>query len=126
MTLTEKELIRKARMMFQRMKKRRAVKEAVAGLQDISIRFDLIGHAPEVRFVLAIEDGELRFITDRVYADLAVGIQREYFLELIERPPGRCGKRLLSNIFLRNGAVGDFKRLKPVFMAFLGGRNSRE
>lgn len=126
MTTTEKELLNEARRMFQRAKEKHAVKEAVAGLRDISIRFDLVGKAPEVSFVLAIEDGRLRFITDRVDTDLAVGIQREYFLELIERPPRWRGRKLLSNIFLRNGIVKDFKRLKPLFMAFLSGRDSRE
>lgn len=121
--LTGELLLSKAREMFERMNQERFVRNLAKGFEDLSIKIDLVG-TPEVSFVIAVQKGKLRFLTEHVHADMAVGIHKEYFLELLENPP-RFGnmKIIYNNIIFRKGRVRVFEYAKPLlFSSLLSGK----
>ncbi len=115
---TEKELIKEARKMFSRMKRRKTVKMVAEKIGDVAIRFDLIG-TPEVSFAVIMGNNELKFSTDRMPPDLAVGIHKEWFIKLVNQPNHTNPKIIMDNICLRKGNVRDFKRFKSVCLETL-------
>ncbi|MDI6917440.1 MAG: hypothetical protein QMC80_06550 [Thermoplasmatales archaeon] len=115
---TEKELIKKARKMFNRMKRRKSVQRKAERADDIIIKFDLIG-TPEVSFAVIMGNNELKFSTDRLSPDLAVGIHKKWFIKLIEQPNHSNPKVIMDNICLRKGNVRDFKRFKSICLETL-------
>lgn len=121
---TEKELLKEAREMFNRMKRRESVKNASAKTNEVIIGFDLIG-TPEVSFAIIMGNNELSFTTERLLPDLAVGIHKEWFIKLIRQPNHTNPKVILDNICLRKGNVRDFKRFKSMCLEALLG-NKRE
>jgi len=120
--LSEKELMAKARKIFHKMKRRQVIKRIVAEMGNTSIRFDLMG-IPETSFYIGINDGELKFSTDKIFPNLAVGIHKEYFAKLVENPPQLGSvETIIDNISLRKGRVREFKRLKSILLStVLGG-----
>lgn len=120
--LSKKQLLAKARKVFQKIKRRKSTKELVAWLPDTTIRVDLVG-SPEVSFMLLIRKGKLCFSSKKTAARLAVGIHKELFSKLIKKPPrtGNLKIALFDNIFLRKGPVREFQWLKPVLIQILLG-----
>lgn len=117
--ITEELLLSKAREMIERMNKEKFVRDMAKRFEDLSVRIDLIG-TPEVSFVLAARKGKLKFLTDHVYADMAVGIHKEYFLELLKNPPEFGNMKIIhNNIIFRKGMVKLFKYFKPLLSSSL-------
>lgn len=120
--LSEKQLLAKARKVFKRIERRKNTKQLVSLLPDTAIRIDLVG-SPEVSFMLLIRDGKIGFSTKRTAARIAVGLHKELFSGLIEKPPktGNLKIALFDNIFLRKGPVREFQWLKPLLIQILLG-----
>lgn len=117
--LSKNLLLSKAKEMFERMNKEKFVRDMAKKFNNLSIRVDLIG-TPEVSFVLAVQNGKLKFLTEQVYSDIAVGIHKEYFLELLKNPPQFGNMKLVhNNIFFRKGRVKMFKYARPLLSSSL-------
>ncbi|MFH1337583.1 MAG: hypothetical protein ABIH55_01775 [Nanoarchaeota archaeon] len=114
---SEKYLLKKAEEIFQKIKDKKAIKEEAKRLGNISVRIDLTG-TPEVSFIIRVKNGKLGFIADKGYCDAAVGMRKEYFIQLINNPPkyGNMKRILFDNVFLKRGSVRDFMRLRPIFI----------
>lgn len=118
-SLSKNSLLSKAREMFERMNKEEFVQDMAKRFNNLSIRIDLIG-TPEVSFVLAVQQGKLKFLTEHMYTDIAVGIHKEYFLELLKNPPQFGNMKIVhNNIFFRKGRVKMFKYAKPLLSSSL-------
>jgi len=121
-SLSEKALLEKARKLFDRMGKEKIMKDLAKSFDNMALRIDLVG-TPEVSFIIAAKSGKLKFITDKLYSDIAIGIHKEYFLELVKNPPLLGNMNIVyNNIIFRKGVVKMFKRSRPFFSsALLGG-----
>lgn len=117
---SKEELIGKAYNLFNRLKKRKHIKEAAAGLPDTTIRVDLV-NPPELSFIITIENGKLKFTKDRLYTNVAVGIHKELFSEIINNPRKFNVGLVLNNIHLRKGTVRHILLLRPLLIKVLFG-----
>lgn len=118
--LDDKNLLKKARVLFRRMVKRSAIKQEAKRLPDTTIRIDLMP-PPELSFVISIKRGKLEFIANNMpYPKIAVAFHRGVFVELIDHPPKlRELGVIFKNISLRKGRVGQILQFKPVLAAAL-------
>ncbi|MBU4501468.1 MAG: hypothetical protein KKA79_02670 [Nanoarchaeota archaeon] len=117
--LSEELLISKAEEVFERMSKEKFIRDLAKRLDNISIRIDLIG-TPETSFIIAVKKGKLKFLTEHIYADMAVGIHKKYFLELLENPPEFGNMKIIhNNIIFRKGRVKLFKYAQPLLASTL-------
>lgn len=107
-------IIEKAKLMFDEISQEQFVKDLAKSFEDLTIRIDLVG-VPEAFFIIANENGKLRFITEKMHTDMAVGIHKEYFLELLKNPP-QVGNMMFiyNNIIFRKGTVQMFKYALPL------------
>lgn len=121
-TFSEKYLLGKAEEIFNRIKDKESIKQEAKRLGNMSLRIDLAG-TPEVSFVVEIKNGRLEFIPGKKYTDAAVGIKKEYFIQLINNPPryGNMKNILFDKVFLKKGPVREFMCLKPIVMEALLG-----
>lgn len=116
---SEEKLIEKARAIYNVMKKEKIIKDLAKSFDDISLKVDLVG-TPEVSFIIAVENGKLKFLTDKRYTDMAIGIHKNYFLELVKNPPKwRSINLRYNNIIFRKGVVRMFKQSKSLFSKIL-------
>lgn len=117
--ITEELLLSRAREMFERVNKEKFVRDLAKRFENLSIRVDLVG-TPEVSFILAVQKGKLKFLTDHMYTDMAVGVHKEYFLELLENIPEFGNMKVIhNNIIFRKGRVKIFKYAKPLLSSSL-------
>ncbi len=117
--VTEELLLSRAQEMFERMSKEKFVRDMARRFDNISIRVDLVG-TPEVSFVLAVQKGKLKFLTEHMYTDMAVGIHKEYFLELLENPLEFGNMKVIhNNVIFRKGIVKMFKYARPLLSSGL-------
>lgn len=117
--ISKESLLSKAQEMFKRMNKEKFVQDLAKRFNNFSMRVDLVG-TPEVSFVLAIQQGKLKFLTEKIYTDIAVGIHKEYFLELLKNPPEFGNMKIIhNNIFFRKGRVKLFEYAKPLLSSTL-------
>jgi len=114
---SEKELLKKGKKLYNEMIKKEIVRETAKRLGYISCRIDLAG-APEVSFTIAVENGKLQFISGEKNADMAIGMSKEFFSDLVNNPPkyGNMKIILFNNISLRKGRVKLFQSLKPLLV----------
>ncbi|MEW6069824.1 MAG: hypothetical protein AB1485_04335 [Candidatus Thermoplasmatota archaeon] len=112
---TEHELLLAARKLFNRLKRIKAVKAAVEKTGNIIFRLDLIG-TPEVHFTIIMRNNKLSFSTERIAPDLAVGLHKKWFIELINQPNHPNPKQIFDNVQLRKGNVHQFKRFKSIWL----------
>lgn len=118
-SLSEKALLKKAQELFDSMSKEKVIKDLAKSFDNIALRVDLVG-TPEVSFIIAVKSGELKFIADKFYTDMAIGIHKEYFLELAKNPPELGNMNIIyNNIIFRKGVVKMFKRSRPLFATAL-------
>jgi len=64
------------------------------------------------------------FIPGKKYTDVALGIQKKYFVQLINNPPQQGNMKIIlfDKVFLKKWPVKEFIRLKPIVIeALLGG-----
>lgn len=118
-SLSEKALLEKAQKLFDGISKEKIIKDLAKSLGNMALRIDLVG-TPEVSFIIAAKSGKLKFITDKIYTDMAIGVHKEYFLELVKNPPKLGNMNIVyNNIIFRKGAVKMFKRSRPFFSSAL-------
>lgn len=112
-TVKNDKLLEQAEIMFNNVKKEKFVSDLAKSFDDLSIRIDLIG-TPEASFIIANKNGKLKFIKERIPTDMAVGIHKEYFHELMKNPP-RFGNMnfVYNNIIFRKGVVKLFNCARP-------------
>lgn len=107
-------ILKKAERMFNNISKEKFVKGLAKSFDDVSIRIDLVG-TPEAFFIIANKKGRLKFIKERIHTDMAVGIHKEYFLELLKNPPQFGNMNFIhNNIIFRKGIVKMFKYARPL------------
>ena len=117
--LSEKALLDKAQKLFNSVSNEKVVKDLAKSFDNIALRVDLVG-TPEVSFIIAVKSGKLKFITDKLYTDMAIGIHKEYFLELVKNPPELGNMNIVyNNIIFRKGVVKMLKRSRPLFSSAL-------
>lgn len=121
-TFSEKYLLRKAEEIFNRIKDKEGIRQEAKRLGNMRLRIDLTG-TPEVSFVIEVKNSKLRFIPGKKYTDVAVGIKKEYFVQLINNPPqyGNMKNILFDKIFLKKGSLREFIRLKQIVIEALLG-----
>ncbi|MBU2497228.1 MAG: hypothetical protein KJ767_04170 [Nanoarchaeota archaeon] len=125
-TLNPEELLALVRKFFDNATKEKFVKDLAKSFDDISCRIDLVG-VPETSFVLAVVKGKLKFLSSRQNADMAMGIHKDFFLDLIQNPPKFGNIKLIyNNIIFRKGIVKLFKYGKPIFSSVLFSGNDKE
>lgn len=118
-SLSEKALLEKAEKLFNTMSKEKIIKDMAKSFDNMALRIDLVG-TPEVSFIIAVQNGKLKFIADKLYTDMAIGIHKEYFLELVKNPPELGNMEIIyNNIIFRKGVVKMFKRSRPLFSSAL-------
>ena len=108
------DILNKVEQMFNEITKEKFIRDMAKSFDNISIRVDLIG-TPEISFIIENEKGRVKFIRERIDTDMAVGIHKEYFLELLKTPP-KFGNMMFiyNNIIFRKGVVKMFKYAQPL------------
>ncbi len=107
-------LLKKAEIMFNNISQEKFIKRLAKSFDDVSIRIDLVG-TPEAFFIIANRKGRLKFIKERRPTDMAVGIHKEYFFELLKNPPQFGNMKFIhNNIIFRKGIVKMFKYAQPL------------
>ena len=118
-SLSEKALLEKAQKLFNSVSKEKIVRDLAKSFGNMTLRVDLVG-TPEVSFIIAVQNRKLKFVTDKLYTDMAIGIHKEYFLELVKNPPELGNMNIIyNNIIFRKGVVKMFKRSRPLFSSAL-------
>lgn len=127
LALQKEALLKKAKELFERMKNTSIVKEEASLIRNMSLRVDLTG-TPEVSFIIAIINGKPNFITDKINADMAIGMDKEFFLRLVDNPPkyGNMKIQLFNNISLRKGNILLFQLMKPLLVNVLLGEKGKK
>ncbi|MBU2639319.1 MAG: hypothetical protein KKG75_01280 [Nanoarchaeota archaeon] len=115
---SEKELLKKARRLYNDMIKKDIVKETAKKIGYISCRMDLTG-VPEISFSIVIENGKIQFVSGKNDdTDMAIGMSKKFFVDLVNNPPkyGNMKIVLFNNISLRRGNIKLFQSMKPLLV----------